>query len=272
MNAFPHSGEYFEADVVEEGLLLVTFRWKGNPLNNISDAVVDEMETVFDYAAALNDIVALVIIGKGPVFSTGAWLPELADQTPHGAQHLSRKGTRIFSLLDTAPFASCAAINGLCLGGGLELALSCDFRVASARARMGLTEATLGLVPGWGGAQRLTMEIGFQAAKEMILTGRQVRAQEALELGLVSSVHPHGDLLEAAKEKMRPIVATGRQAVRLARRSIYLLMNTTLRTAMEVQSDFFAQAWDNPNSQGLVRDFLAKQGGGGDAKKGDADD
>lgn len=267
---FPYKSEFFTAERVEDGIVVVTFSWEGNPLNNISDAVLDDIERLMDMTIGLTEVAAMVITGNGPVFSTGAYLPELEAVDMYGALHLARKGTRIFNLLGTMPYVTCAAINGLCLGGGLELALACDLRTASARARIGQTEATLGLVPGWGGAQRLIMSVGMQRARELVLTGRQLRAEEARQLGVVLSVHPHKELLPATLEMLRPIVASGRQTINFAKKSLHLIGDTSLHSALETQATFFSLAWQNPTAKRLVREFLASQEkkGGGEKKGG----
>ncbi|MCH7493703.1 enoyl-CoA hydratase/isomerase family protein [bacterium] len=266
---FPYKSQFFSAERVESGIVLVTFAWEGNPLNNISDAVVEDLEMILDVAAVDEEVIGMIITGKGPVFSTGAYLPELAEQDMYGALHLSRKGTRVFSLLERMPYVTCAAINGLCLGGGLELALACDLRTASVRARLGQTEVTLGLIPGWGGAQRLVMSVGMQRARELVLTGRQLRAAEALRIGLVLSVHPHKELLPATFELLRPIVAAGRTAIDYAKKSLHLIGDTSFHSALETQSTFFSLTWKSPRAQHLVREFIAKQQGkGAKGKKG----
>ena len=260
----PVNNEFFRAQVVEGGVLVIILDLEGNPLNNICVALSRPMEEILNNAAADEQVRAIVITAEGPVFSTGAFLPDLVRESTLGALHLARKGIRIWGMFETIPKVTCAAINGLCLGGGLELALCCDFRIASKRARFGQTEINLGLIPGWGGTQRLCRLVGRPTALEMVLTGQQIRADRALEIGLVHRVVPHSDLLEEALAFVRPIAAKSLETVALAKAALQFPMELGHRAGLEAEAIFFSQSWSLESTKRTVHDFLEREGRGRD--------
>ncbi len=171
------------------------------PVNALSLQVLDELTSVFEGEAARQEVRAVVITGAGRMFVAGADIRSFAEHDPVSGPHPSiRLGNDLFNLIEAYPKAVIAAVNGPCLGGGNELAMACDYRIASTRATFGQTEIKLGLVPGWGGMQRLPRLIGRARALDLLLTGRTVSAEEARGIGLVGEVVEPEELLPRSHE------------------------------------------------------------------------
>lgn len=192
------------------------------PVNALSPKMLVEIEKALTDFEANQELRALVITAAGTnAFSAGADLNELAKLDAKTAQDVVMLGHRVFTKLEESRLPVIAAINNLTLGGGLELSLACDLRISSDRARFGAPEVQLGLIPAWGGTQRMTRLVGPAKAKELILTGQWINAQEALRIGLVNKVVPDGDEVRAAMDiakmigvKCAPLaVAAAKQAI-----------------------------------------------------------
>jgi enoyl-CoA hydratase len=161
---------------------------------------------------------AVVVTGAGErAFAAGADIKSMSELDPDAAKAWGELGQNVAQLLEASPAPTIAAVNGFALGGGCELALACDIRYASASAKLGQPEINLGIIPGWGGTQRLARVCGLGVAKDLILTGRIVDAEEALRLGLVTAVFPAEELVERALETARLLAAKGPLALRAAK-------------------------------------------------------
>jgi enoyl-CoA hydratase len=186
------------------------------PQNALNRHVVAQLDDALHEIEG-SDVRAVIITGSGHCFSTGAELGELVEIADEGASLASL--IRVHEFLDHLerfPIPVIAAINGDCLGGGLELALACNIRITSDQARLGLPEITLGVIPGAGGTRRLLDVVGRAHAHELILSGRRIRAPEALRIGLVNSVEPQSNLLTRARRFARRIASKRAQAIRAA--------------------------------------------------------
>ncbi|MDQ3746209.1 MAG: enoyl-CoA hydratase/isomerase family protein [Acidobacteriota bacterium] len=157
--------------------------------NSLSVATLDELEQAFVHLTQNDRAEAVIFTGTGDVFASGADIRELRALTPDSASEFAARGQRLLNLIADARRLTIAAVNGYCMGGGLDLALSCRLRVASPRAVFAHPGARLGIITGWGGTQRLPQLVGTARALEMFTTARRVNADEALEIGLVSRVH-----------------------------------------------------------------------------------
>ena len=208
-------GVFFETR--RAGLAVLIFDRPQEKVNVLSAAIVAVLEVLLDQAAHDARVRGMVVASAKPgSFIAGADVREIeALRTVEDAENASRRGQRLFALLERLPFPVVAAINGTCLGGGTELALACHFRVAAddGRVEIGLPEVRLGIIPGWGGTQRLPRLVGLAPALDMILTGRSVDARRALKIGLVDEVAPPEYLLEAAERVVRE-AADGRRRPR----------------------------------------------------------
>lgn len=184
---------------VEDNLALVTLN--NPPVNALSSEMLQALDGVLDKLADNADVRAVVITGAGNnAFCAGADVQEMAGMSPEDAAGQVKLGNDVFQKLHEFPHPTIAAVNNLCLGGGLELASACDMRFSSDRARFGTPETTLGLIPAWGGVLRLPRLIGEPKAKEIIYTGQMINAQEAQRIGLANKVVPDGDEVRAAQD------------------------------------------------------------------------
>jgi enoyl-CoA hydratase len=210
------------------------------PLNLITRELLEEIEAALGEleAAAPGDVRAVVVTGSGDrAFSAGSHVGEFEAQRGPGGRERHVLEQRVSSRLACLPMPTIAAIEGNALGGGLELALACDLRVASERAKLGLPEVRLAVTPGAGGTQRLPRVVGPARAKELILTGRVVDAEEALRIGLLNRVVPAGQARTAADEIADEIAARGPLAVREAKRLIDRGLDVALDAGLAAEID-----------------------------------
>jgi len=188
-------------------------------MNAISLKVLREMESVAERIP--HGVRAAVLTGAGEkAFAVGADIDEMKDFTKQQACIFSQKGTAVCKKIEDLPIPVIAAVNGFALGGGLELALCCDIRLAAENAVFAFPETSLGVTPGFGGTQRLTRAVGISVAKELIYTGRRIDAKQAARIGLVNAVYPRDSLLEKALEMAEEIAENAPIAVRGAKRAI----------------------------------------------------
>jgi enoyl-CoA hydratase len=184
---------------LENGMLLITIN-RPDKLNALNKTVFDELNTAIDEVYNNHEIRSAIITGAGPkAFVAGADIAEFQDLKHQEGMDLARKGQYIFQKIEDAPKPIIAAVNGFALGGGCELAMACHFRIASENARFGQPEVKLGLIPGYGGTQRLTQLIGKGRAIELLITANTIDAATALQYGLVNYVVPQAELLTKAR-------------------------------------------------------------------------
>lgn len=223
----------------EGGFAVVTID-RQEKMNSLSPRVVEELgQTLLE----LEDEAprAIILAGAGErAFIAGADLAAMSDMGPQEAKRFSEIGNAAMALLDRSPIPTIAAINGYALGGGCEVALACDIRVATANATLGFPETGHGLMPGLGGTQRLPRLIGPALAKELILTGRRVDANEAREMGLVNRVVGEGEALSSARELAAGISANAPVAVRHAKSAANRALDVDLISGLEYETDQFA--------------------------------
>jgi enoyl-CoA hydratase len=203
---------------------------------------------------------AVVLTGAGDkAFVAGADIAELAELGAADARALSEVGHRLGRAIEEAPFPVIAAVNGFALGGGLELALSADFIYVSERAKFGLPEVGLGLIPGFGGTQRLARRIGAPRARELIYTGRVIDAAEALALGIVNRVLPPQDLLAKVAEACAAIAAKGPLAIAAAKRVVLRGEDVDLSSGCELEAVAFGNLFATADAREGTRAFLEKR-------------
>jgi enoyl-CoA hydratase len=221
-------------------------------------------ELLHDLAAALDTVAdsdarAVLITGAGErAFCAGADITELIGRSLHASREGAAFGQAIFSKLAALPIPSIALINGFAFGGGLELALACDFRIAAPGSRLGLPEIKLGLIPGYGGTQRLPRLIGEARALELILTGRTVTAEEALAIGLVNRL-ADGDLIEAGTDFARTMTGYSLRALGLARDAVRRGLQTSLREGLAIEADLNTLAFQTADAAEGMAAFLEKR-------------
>jgi enoyl-CoA hydratase len=199
-----------------DGVLVITID-RPKLLNALNAQTVEEIGAAFAAARDDESVKAVILTGAGEkAFVAGADINELAQATPMSGKETSEKGQRIFHAIERFPKPVIAAINGFALGGGCELALACHIRIASEKAQLGLPEVSLGIIPGYGGTQRMARLVGKGKALELILTGDRIGAADAERIGLVNRVVPAEELMAACEELARRIMTRGPLAVRAA--------------------------------------------------------
>jgi enoyl-CoA hydratase len=229
-------------------------------LNALNRATLAALHARLDSLAGDSSLRVLIITGAGPkAFIAGADISEFEGLTPDTATEYARAGQAVFDRLESLPVPTIAAINGYALGGGCELALACTFRLMADTARLGLPETSLGLIPGFGGTQRLARAIGRQQALEMILTGRQVGADEAVRLGIALRAVPAAQLLDDAQALAAQLAARAPLALRYARAAIADGVDRPLVDGLAVEARFFGQAAATADMAEGVRAFLEKR-------------
>jgi enoyl-CoA hydratase len=202
----------------------------------------------------------VILTGHGDrAFAAGADIAAMAGMTPTQAKHFASLGQRIGTLIEQAPFPVVAAVNGFALGGGCELALCCDFIYASDKAKLGQPEVGLGIIPGFGGSQRLARIVGVARARELCMTGEPIGAEEALRIGLVNAVVPHAELSSKVREVAAKIAAKGPLAVASLKRAILRGADAPLATGNELEATAFASLFGTHDQREGMTAFLQKR-------------
>ena len=229
-------------------------------LNALNRRTLVELHEAITLALTTDTIRGIIITGSGEkAFVAGADIAEFANFNAEQGHTLAQEGqTSVFDLIHHAHKPIVAAINGYALGGGLELALACHMRVAATHAKLGLPEVSLGLIPGYGGTQRLTQLAGRGKALEMILTGDMISAQEALEHGIVNHVVEPVDLLAKAEEILHRIAARSRTAVSAAIQAVNASLGP-VEKGFETEVNLFGECFGTPGFKEGVAAFLEKR-------------
>ena len=229
-------------------------------LNAISSEMFDDFERHVSAIGADENVRAVVVTGAGDrAFCAGADIGHMQKASPLQARAFAGRGHRLYSSMESIGCPLIAAINGYALGGGCELALACDIRLASDNAQIGLPEVTLGIFPGWGGTQRLPRIVGLGHAMEMILSGRRVRAAEAAQTGLVNRVLPAAELLDAALTLADEISRLAPLAVREAKSLVNLAGSVPLSAGLANELDRFALMFDTVDQREGMTAFVEKR-------------
>ncbi len=232
------------------------------PVNSFNTQVVTELSEAFDQALVDDEVKVIVITGGGTnAFVAGADIPEIKALLgqPGGLRTASEQGQTLFLQIAKATKPIIAAINGFCLGGGLELAMACHMRICSDRARLGQPEMNLGIIPGWGGTQRLARLVGKGKAIELILTGDMITAQEAYRLGLVNKVVPAGAVLKEARGLARKIVSKSKLPVAAALRAISGGLQVPIEEGLQIEAEEFGNLEDTEDASEGVSAFMEKR-------------
>lgn len=248
--------EHILYDPGEDGILTITIN-RPDKLNALSMATIDELDVAFGTAEADDSVRVIIITGAGEkAFVSGADISELVDLDATSGTGLASRGQRVFRRLESMAKPSIAAINGFALGGGCELAMACSMRVASDTARLGLPEVSLGLIPGYGGTQRLARLVGRGVAMEMTLTGAAIDAAEAYRIGLVNRVVPKEDVLDTARRIARRIMRNGPLAIRAAMEAINRGLDMTLEDGCRHESTLFGLLCTSDDMHEGLRAFI----------------
>ncbi len=223
-------------------------------LNEMGDAVRQISEMDFESTKAL------IITGAGEkAFVAGADIKEMMDLNEDQAVQFAKRGQSVFHELNLLKIPVIAAVNGFALGGGLELALACDFIVASENAKFGLPEVSLGLIPGFGGTVRLTRAIGIRKAREITMSGEMINATQAMQMGLVNHVVPLADLLPTALQKLELILTRSPLAVSVAKKSINQAFDLATEEALENEAQIFGALFTSADTREGTKAFVEKR-------------
>ncbi len=243
---------------IKSGVATLTFNRPG-VCNALNSATIDE--TLGAVQKLENDPCARVIIltGEGRAFVAGADISEMIDKTSQEARQYSELGHRLMNTIQYMAKPVIAAVNGYALGGGTELALACDIRLASENARFGLPETTIGVIPGWGATQRTARLIGTSFAKELILTGSIIDAQRALAIGLVNRVFPAEELMDEAVTMAKKIAGNGQTAISHEKKIINNGSDLSFREGCKLETTAFAACFSTEDQKEGMRAFIEKR-------------
>ena len=227
-------------------------------LNALNSQVLEELEETFK-AIDLDAVRAVVLTGAGEKsFVAGADIGEMSSLTKAEGEAFGKKGNDIFRFIETFPIPVIAAVNGFALGGGCEISMSCDIRICSDNAIFGQPEVGLGITPGFGGTQRLARIIGVGMAKQLIYTARNIKAEEALRLGLVNAVYPQEELLDQAKKLASIIAANAPIAVRNCKKAINEGLDVDMDQAIVIEEKLFGDCFETEDQKAAMANFLEK--------------
>ena len=229
-------------------------------LNALNRATLQEMDQAFAECSSDPAVGVVILTGSGSkAFIAGADINELAEQTPVEGREYARYGQHLFQRIETLGKPVLAAINGYALGGGCEIALACTLRFAASTARFGQPEVNLGLIPGYGGTQRLSRLVGRGKAQELILTGEMIDAAEALRIGLVNQVFSPDELIPKTEAVASIILSRGPLAVRYAMEAIHLGLNMRLEEGLDYEATLFSVLCSSKDMKEGTRAFLEKR-------------
>ncbi len=244
---------------VEERIALVTL--DNPPVNVLTMKVMQELEQTFDQLEKDDAVKVIIFTTAGTnAFIAGADIKEIAQiKSPQEARQLAEKGHKVLNKIETSLKPNIAAIHGVCVGGGNELVMAFHMRVASERAKFGQPEINLGIIPGFGGTQRLARLTGVAKARELILTGDMITAQEALRIGLVNRVVPDGELLKQTLGFAKKIASKSRVTISLCQRAIHEGFSLPLREGLALEAELFSKAAESQDMREGLQAFVEKR-------------
>jgi enoyl-CoA hydratase len=245
----------------ENGLWFLTLN-RPEALNALNTALLNEMAHAFRHLSEFNyeDAKALIITGAGDKsFVAGADIKEMLDMNEDQAVQFAKRGQSIFHEISLLKIPVVAAVNGFALGGGLELALACDFIYASDNAKFGLPEVSLGLIPGFGGTVRLARAVGMRKARELTYSGEMIDATKALEIGLVNQVVPLTELIPSVVKKVQMILTRSPLAVAEAKKSMNQAFDLETETALENEAQIFGALFLSTDTKEGTKAFIEKR-------------
>lgn len=228
-------------------------------LNAMNADVAKELISTFEEISIDDSIRVVILTGEGSrAFSAGADIKYMSSIAADEAVRYAKLGQMVTNTIEHTPKPVIAAINGFALGGGCEVAMSCDIRIASEKARLGQPEVTLGIPPGWGGTQRLMRLVGEARAKDLVYTGRLIKADEAFQMGLVNHVVPHDSLKEEALKTAKTISKNSVMGVRMSKVSINRGRNADLDTGLSIELLAWRNCFTHPDRDAMMEAFLKK--------------
>jgi enoyl-CoA hydratase len=244
---------------IEEDVALIKFN-RPKALNAINPDVLAEVNHALDQIEGDASVRVLVLTGEGEkAFVAGADIAHMVNLSPLQGRKFSRDGQELLFRLERLPIPVVACVNGFALGGGTEIAMACDFIYASENARFGQPEINLGIIPGFGGTQRLSRLVGKAMAKELCMTGAMISAQEAKEIGLVNKVFPAEELWEGTMKTAKVLASKGRVSLKAVKDCIERGCDVDLRDGCYMESDAFGLCMASPDGKEGMGAFLEKR-------------
>ncbi|OZM81837.1 enoyl-CoA hydratase/isomerase family protein [Pseudonocardia sp. MH-G8] len=234
-----------------------TIRLDRPPMNAFNRQVQEELKACAEEATRRADVRAVIVFGGEKVFAAGADIKEMTGMSYADMATTARRLSACFGALSEVPKPTVAAITGYALGGGMEVALGCDRRICGDNVKLGQPEILLGIIPGGGGTQRMARLIGPSRAKDLIYTGRMVKAQEALEIGLVDEVVPADEVYAAARRWAEQFVNGPAVALAAAKKAIDGGLDTDLRTGLDIEAELFAALFATDDRKIGMESFVA---------------
>lgn len=242
----------------QEGFVGIVTINRPKALNALNSQVLDEIDATFK-AIDLDAVRVVILTGAGEKsFVAGADIGEMSTLTKAEGEAFGKKGNDVFRMIETFPIPVIAAINGFALGGGCEISMSCDIRICSENAVFGQPEVGLGITPGFGGTQRLARLVGPGMAKQMIYGARNIKADEALRIGLVNAVYPQAELMDAAKKLAGGIAKNAPIAVRACKKAINDGLEVDMDQAIVIEEKLFGSCFETEDQKYGMAFFLDK--------------
>jgi enoyl-CoA hydratase len=257
INTF-YSIEYNFIKYEEEDSIAILTINRPKALNALNSQVLDELNNSLDNIN-LSKIKSLIITGAGEKsFVAGADISEMSTLTKKEAEAFGKKGNDIFRKIETFQIPVIAAVNGFALGGGCEISMSCDIRICSDNAIFGQPEVGLGITPGFGGTQRLPRLIGASMAKQIIFTGQNIKAEEALRIGLVNAIYPQNELLNEAKKLAKEISKNSVYAIKNSKKAVNEGLQVDIDEGIKIEEKYFGDCFETPDQKTRMENFLNK--------------
>ncbi|RMF58851.1 MAG: hypothetical protein D6748_07720 [Calditrichaeota bacterium] len=252
--------EYQTIAVDKDAPICVVTINRPEKLNALNQQTITELNDVMETLAEDDSVRAIVLTGAGPkAFVAGADISEIAHLNGEAGKQFAEKGQQVFRFIEKMKKPVIAAINGFALGGGCELAMSCHLRIAATHAKLGQPEINLGIIPGYGGTQRLPRLIGLSNALYLLCTGEMISAEKAMELGLVSEVVEGEQLLERAKNLAHQLAEKAPLALHYILDAVYRGINVDLDTALDIEAECFGAVCDTEDMKEGTEAFLNKR-------------
>lgn len=243
----------------EESVLWIIIN-RPHRLNAFNEVLIEELGDILETAEKDPSLKCVVVTGEGDrAFSAGADLTMFPKATPVKAEEFSRAGQKVFGKIEEMSKPVIAAINGFALGGGLELALACDFRVAAEHAELGSPEINLGLIPGWGGTQRIVRNLGLAKAKELVMLGNRLNADEALKIGLVNKVVHYDKLRDEVRELAKKLSEGPPIALKYAKHALNFGTQVPLDVGMRLESGLMGLLFSTEDIKEGVEAFMSRR-------------
>jgi enoyl-CoA hydratase len=251
--------EYKNLKVEKKGSTLIVTISRERAMNALNKETVAELQQLFSYHWTDDTISCVIVTGAGKAFVAGADITELADLDVRSGTQLSAHGLYLMKTIQNFPKPVIAAVNGFALGGGCELALACDIRLASEKAKFGQPEVNLGIIPGYGGTQRLSRLVGRSKAMQLICTGEMINAAEAYRIGLADEIYPPDELMDKALEMANTIASKGPLAVVMAKECINRGLDVNLTAGCDLEKANFGSICGTGDKNEGMEAFLEKR-------------